>query len=52
MRPRPLGGLAPADVSDRSLSKADANHRLLADLAEKSELFDKAATKYSAKVAS
>lgn len=35
----------------RSLSKADAQHPLLVDLAEKSELFDKAATKYKAKAA-
>jgi coatomer protein complex subunit epsilon len=34
-----------------SLQKADAQHPLLSDLAEKSELFDKAATKYKAKVA-
>jgi coatomer protein complex subunit epsilon len=29
----------------------DPNHRFLVDLEEKSELFDKAATKYKAKVA-
>jgi coatomer protein complex subunit epsilon len=29
----------------------DAQHPLLTDLAEKSDLFDKAATKYKAKVA-
>ncbi|KAG7288666.1 hypothetical protein NEMBOFW57_005020 [Staphylotrichum longicolle] len=34
-----------------SLQKADARHPLLTDLAEKSDLFDKAATKYKAKVA-
>ncbi len=34
-----------------SLETADAQHPLLTDLAEKSELFDKAATKYKAKVA-
>ncbi|KAL2687255.1 hypothetical protein Neosp_004808 [[Neocosmospora] mangrovei] len=32
------------------LKAADANHQFLADLEEKSALFDKAATKYSAKV--
>jgi len=36
---------------NRTLEKADPNHPLLVDLAEKSELFDKAATKYRAKVA-
>ncbi|UNI20591.1 hypothetical protein JDV02_006663 [Purpureocillium takamizusanense] len=35
-----------------TLQKAEPNHQFLADLAEKSELFDKAAAKYSAKVAS
>ncbi|KAL3960729.1 hypothetical protein ACCO45_005846 [Purpureocillium lilacinum] len=35
-----------------SLKKAEPNHQFLVDLAEKSELFDKAAAKYSAKVAS
>ncbi|KAK0728496.1 coatomer epsilon subunit-domain-containing protein [Lasiosphaeria miniovina] len=34
-----------------SLEKVDAQHPLLTDLAEKSDLFDKAATKYKAKVA-
>ncbi|KAK4138075.1 hypothetical protein BT67DRAFT_130869 [Trichocladium antarcticum] len=34
-----------------ALHKADAQHPFLTDLAEKSELFDKAATKYKAKVA-
>lgn len=34
-----------------SLEKADAQHPFLLDLAEKSELFDKAATKYKAKAA-
>ncbi|KAK4148612.1 coatomer epsilon subunit-domain-containing protein [Chaetomidium leptoderma] len=34
-----------------SLQKADAEHPLLVDLAEKSDFFDKAATKYKAKVA-
>ncbi|KAK3373469.1 coatomer epsilon subunit-domain-containing protein [Lasiosphaeria ovina] len=34
-----------------SLGKVDAQHPLLTDLAEKSDLFDKAATKYKAKVA-
>lgn len=33
------------------LEKVDAQHPLLVDLAEKSDLFDKAATKYKAKVA-
>ncbi|KAK5657317.1 hypothetical protein OQA88_3381 [Cercophora sp. LCS_1] len=37
----------PADVS--SLASVDPNHPFLTDLAEKSELFDKAATKYKAK---
>jgi coatomer protein complex subunit epsilon len=41
-----------ADIWDShsSLQKTDAQHTLLVDLAEKSELFDKAATKYKAKV--
>jgi len=39
------------DESVKTLEKADPNHPLLVDLAEKSELFDKAATKYKAKVA-
>ncbi|KAK0719656.1 coatomer epsilon subunit-domain-containing protein [Lasiosphaeris hirsuta] len=34
-----------------NLEKVDAQHPFLVDLAEKSELFDKAATKYKAKVA-
>lgn len=34
----------------RKLKAADANHQFLADLEEKSALFDKAATKYSPKV--
>ncbi|KAK3899777.1 coatomer epsilon subunit-domain-containing protein [Staphylotrichum tortipilum] len=34
-----------------SLQTADAQHPLLADLADKSDLFDKAATKYKAKAA-
>jgi hypothetical protein len=33
-----------------ALKKADPQHQLLADLAEKDALFDKAAAKYSAKV--
>lgn len=37
--------------STRSLRNADAKHPLFVDLAEKSELFDKAAAKYKAKVA-
>jgi coatomer protein complex subunit epsilon len=36
----------------RSLQKIAPEHDLLADLEEKSSLFDQAATKYSAKVAS
>ncbi|KAK3301240.1 coatomer epsilon subunit-domain-containing protein [Chaetomium fimeti] len=40
-----------AEELTSSLQKADAEHPLLVDLAEKSELFDKAATKYKAKVA-
>jgi len=32
------------------LEKANPKHPFLTDLAEKSELFDKAATKYKAKV--
>jgi coatomer protein complex subunit epsilon len=32
------------------LKAADPNHQFLADLEEKSALFDKAATKYSPKV--
>jgi coatomer protein complex subunit epsilon len=34
-----------------TLKSVDAQHPLLTDLAEKSELFDKAANKYKAKVA-
>jgi coatomer protein complex subunit epsilon len=34
-----------------TLKSVDAQHPLLTDLAEKSDLFDKAATKYKAKVA-
>ncbi|KAK4041762.1 coatomer epsilon subunit-domain-containing protein [Parachaetomium inaequale] len=40
-----------AEELTSSLQKADAEHPLLVDLAEKSDLFDKAATKYKAKVA-
>lgn len=36
---------------DSALQKAAPQHAFLSDLAEKSELFDKAATKYKAKVA-
>lgn len=36
----------------RSLKKADPKHQFFVDLEEKSALFDKAATKYSAKVSS
>lgn len=39
-----------SDEKIRSLKKADAQHPFLLDLAEKSELFDKAASKYKAKV--
>ena len=50
--PRPLVTVEGfANGSCRNLEKVDAQHPLLADLAEKSELFDKAATKYKAKVA-
>jgi coatomer subunit epsilon len=37
-------------LSLSSLAKVDPQHPFLTDLAEKSELFDKAATKYKAKV--
>ena len=37
---------------DRSLEKILPEHALLADVREKSELFDQAALKYSPKVAS
>ncbi|EAQ92467.1 hypothetical protein CHGG_00702 [Chaetomium globosum CBS 148.51] len=40
-----------AEEAISSLQKANAEHPLLVDLAEKSELFDKAATKYKAKAA-
>ncbi|KAL2129969.1 hypothetical protein VTI74DRAFT_7058 [Chaetomium olivicolor] len=40
-----------AEELTSSLQKADAQHPFLTDLAEKSDLFDKAATKYKAKVA-
>ncbi len=44
--------LAPCLTVLRSnLEKVDPQHPFLVDLAEKSELFDKAATKYKAKVA-
>jgi len=46
----PVKGLANGPY--RNLKNVDAQHPLLTDLAEKSELFDKAATKYKAKVAS
>jgi coatomer protein complex subunit epsilon len=36
---------------DSALTNVDAQHPFLVDLAEKSDLFDKAATKYKAKVA-
>lgn len=44
------GGSETAEAT-ANLQALDAAHPLLADLAEKSELFDKAAGKYSAKVA-
>jgi coatomer protein complex subunit epsilon len=44
-----VNGNDPAELT-ASLKKADPQHQLLVDLAEKSDLFDKAATKYSAKV--
>lgn len=40
-----------SNKANSALHKADAQHPFLTDLAEKSELFDKAATKYKAKVA-
>ncbi|KAL2256610.1 hypothetical protein VTK26DRAFT_1413 [Humicola hyalothermophila] len=43
-------GKNPEELTS-ALAKADAQHPFLLDLAEKSELFDKAATKYKAKVA-
>lgn len=45
-----ITGKDATDVTN-TLKSVDAQHPLLADLAEKSELFDKAATKYKAKVA-
>jgi coatomer protein complex subunit epsilon len=50
--PSPLLPLLPLSNNiPRSLEKADAQHPFLVDLAEKNELFDKAATKYKARVA-
>lgn len=43
--------LRVANTLFSSLKKADSKHQLLTDLAEKSEAFDKAASKYKAKVA-
>ncbi|GAB1313994.1 hypothetical protein MFIFM68171_04204 [Madurella fahalii] len=45
-----ITGKSPEELKS-SLEKADARHPFLVDLAEKSELFDKAATKYKAKAA-
>ncbi|KFH44753.1 Coatomer subunit epsilon-like protein [Hapsidospora chrysogenum ATCC 11550] len=45
-----ISGKDPKGLTE-SLKKVDPNHRFLVDLEEKSELFDKAATKYKAKVA-
>jgi len=45
-----ISGKDPKELTE-SLKKVDPNHRFLVDLEEKSELFDKAATKYKAKVA-
>lgn len=39
------------DYPNRSLQAVSPNHALLQDLQEKSELFDKAAAKYTAKAA-
>jgi hypothetical protein len=39
-------------IRNRELQKVNAKHQLLVDLAEKDELFDKAAAKYAPKVAS
>ncbi|KAK4141294.1 coatomer epsilon subunit-domain-containing protein [Dichotomopilus funicola] len=48
-----LNAITGKDITEltSSLQKTDAEHPLLTDLAEKSDLFDKAATKYKAKVA-
>ncbi|KOS20240.1 Coatomer subunit epsilon [Escovopsis weberi] len=45
-----VSGRDPQELLE-TLKKADAGHQLLADLEEKSESFDKAAAKFSAKVA-
>ncbi|KAM0415744.1 hypothetical protein ACHAPT_013292 [Fusarium lateritium] len=45
-----ISGNNPSELTEK-LKAADPNHQFLADLEEKSELFDKAATKYSPKVA-
>ncbi|KAI8725206.1 Coatomer subunit epsilon [Fusarium sp. LHS14.1] len=44
-----ISGNDPKELTEK-LKAADANHQFLADLEEKSALFDKAATKYSPKV--
>ncbi|KYK60299.1 hypothetical protein DCS_01436 [Drechmeria coniospora] len=46
-----ISGNDVAELAE-SLKKADGKHQFLLDLQQKSELFDAAATKYSAKVAS
>ncbi|KAK1771103.1 coatomer epsilon subunit-domain-containing protein [Phialemonium atrogriseum] len=45
-----ITGKDPTELAS-SLAKVDSQHPLLVDLAEKSDLFDKAASKYKAKVA-
>ncbi|KAM7191464.1 Coatomer epsilon subunit domain containing protein [Naviculisporaceae sp. PSN 640] len=45
-----ITGKDPKELT-QSLAQTDAQHPFLVDLAEKSELFDKAATKYKAKAA-
>ncbi|KAK6216723.1 coatomer epsilon subunit [Colletotrichum tabaci] len=44
-----ISGKDPKEITEK-LKAADPQHQFLADLEEKSALFDKAATKYSAKV--
>ncbi|PNY27696.1 Coatomer subunit epsilon [Tolypocladium capitatum] len=46
-----ISGSDPTELT-QSLKRVDPNHQFLVDLEEKSALFDTAATKYSAKVAS
>lgn len=46
-----LIGTCADENNNSTLESVDAQHPLLVDLAEKSELFDKAASKYKAKVA-